>query len=350
MFLRPWIAHAVPFWRLNLLAWLAFGAVTLLVRWVFQQDFGKALGFTLFSESAAFGVSLLLRPFYRKFGLSFQLRTAVLIALFSLLAAVTLAGLSHLFASLTGWHNPHFTPLENAVLRLLLMWTVFMGWSFAYFWLKTEVTLRSASHLAREAVREAYRMELRMLRAQLDPHFLFNSLNGIAAEIHPHPDAATDMVRKLSDYLRYSLDHRKRTTSPLADEINAMKAYLDIEKARFGDRLAVAVDTSEEARWRNVPSFLLQPLVENAVKHGLSNSSVPMELAIAAKADGDTLLIDVSNTGNLGNVDSAREGLGLDTLHRRLELHYPHRHRFELKADGSHVLAHLELRGGPCSA
>lgn len=348
--LRPWIAHAVPFWRLNLLAWLAFGFVTFFVRWIFQQDLARALVFTLLSESAAFGASLLLRPFYRKLGLSFQLRTAVLIAVFSLLAAVALAALSHLFASVTGWNNPHFTPLEDTILRLLLMWTVFMGWSFAYFWLKTELTLRSEAHLAREAVREAYRMELRMLRAQLDPHFLFNSLNGIASEIHPHPDAAAEMVRELSDYLRYSLDHRKRATSPLADELNAMKSYLDIEKARFGDRLSIAVDASEEARWRNVPSFLLQPLVENAVKHGLSNSLAPLQLAIVAKTVGDTLFIDVTNTGNLDLTDSAREGLGLDTLQRRLELHYPHRHLFELKSEGSTVIAHLELRGGPCCA
>jgi len=350
MLLRPWIAQALSFWRLNLLAWLVFGLIMFCVRWIFQQDLARALGFTIFSESAAFGASLLLRPLYRRLGFTFQLRTAVQIAVFSFLAAVTLAVFSHLFATLTGWHNPHFTPLENAFLRILLMWTVFMGWSFGYFWLRAELALRSETRLAREAVREAHRMELRMLRAQLDPHFLFNSLNGIAAEIHPHPDAATEMVRELSDYLRYSLDHRKRTTSPLSDELHAMKAYLDIEKARFGDRLSVTIDASEEARWRTVPCFLLQPLVENAIKHGLANSTAPLELSIMAKTSGDKLLVEVANTGHLADGETDREGLGLDTLHRRLELHYPHRHVFQLKNAGPRVLAHLEIQGGPCSA
>lgn len=349
MLLHPWIAQAISFWRLNLLAWLVFGLMMFCARWIFQQDLARALGFTIFSESAAFGVSLLLRPLYHRLGFAFQLRTAVQIAVFSLLAAVVLAVLCHLFANLTGWHNPHFTPLENAILRILLMWTVFMGWSFGYFWLRSEVALRSETRLAREAAREAQRMELRMLRAQLDPHFLFNSLNGIAAEIHPHPDAATEMVRELSDYLRYSLDHRKRTTSPLSDELQAMKAYLDIEKARFRDRLSVRIDASEEARWRNVPCFLLQPLVENAIKHGLTNSLAPLDLSITAKTSGDKLLVEVSNTGHLADGETGREGLGLDTLRRRLELHYPHRHVFQLKNAGSHVLACLELQGGPCS-
>ncbi len=125
---------------------------------------------------------------------------------------------------------PHFTPLESVALRTLLMWTIFLGWSFGYFWLKAERDLRSETLLAEEAVREAHQMELQMLRAQLDPHFLFNSLNGIATEIHPHPDSATEMVRELSDYLRYSLDHRKRAISPLSDELDAMNAYLEIER------------------------------------------------------------------------------------------------------------------------
>ncbi len=348
--LHPWIVKVLSFWRLNLLVWLALAAVFFFVRWILHQDLVHALFFTVAGESFAFLLTLFLHSVYRRVGLAFDLRAAVLIAALSLLASVMLAGFSHALTLFTGWHNPHFTPLENAVLRMLLMWAIFMGWSFGYFWLRAETALRSETLLAEEAVREAHRMELQMLRAQLDPHFLFNSLNGIAAEIPAHPESATEMVRELSDYLRYSLDHRKRAVGPLSDELDAMRAYLEIEKARFGERLSVRIEATAEARCRKVPSFLLQPLVENAIKHGLSISRHPMELAISAGVQGDQLTIGVANTGILPVPDPSKDGIGLDTLRRRLDLNYPKRHEFTLAADNGRVQAKLQLRGEPCFA
>lgn len=340
----------MSFWRLNLLAWFTLAAAFLFVRWILHQDLMRSLFFTMAGESSAFLLTLVLRSFYRRVGLSFDLRTAILIASLSLLASVMLAGIAHALTVLTGWYSPHFTPLEDAVLRVLLMWAVFLGWSFGYFWLRAETALRSETLLAEEAVREAHRMELQMLRAQLDPHFLFNSLNGIAAEIPSHPDSATEMVRELSDYLRYSLDHRKRAVGPLSDELDAMSAYLEIEKARFGERLSVRMEATAEARCRNVPSFILQPLVENAVKHGLSHSRHPVELAISAGVQHDLLTIEVANTGTFPEPDLSKDGLGLDTLRRRLDLNYPRRHEFTLASDKGQVRAKLLLRGEPCFA
>ena len=141
--LPPWILKAVSFWRLNLSAWFALAAVFLFVRWILHQDLIHALFFTVAGESAAFLLTLVLRSFYRRAGLTFDLRTAVLIASLSLLASVMLAGIAHTLTVLTGWYNPHFTPLEDAVLRVLLMWAIFLGWSFGYFWLKAETALRS---------------------------------------------------------------------------------------------------------------------------------------------------------------------------------------------------------------
>jgi len=348
--LHPWILRAISFWRLNLLVWLTLAAVFFFVRWILHQDLVHAFILTVAGESAAFLLTLVLRSVYRRNGLAFDLRTAVIIASLSLLASASLAGAAHLLTHLTGWYNPHFTPLEDSVLRMLLMWTVFLGWSFGYFWLKAEDALRSETLLAKEAVSEAHRMELRMLRAQLDPHFLFNSLNGIATQIRSHPDSATEMVRELSDYLRYSLDHRKRAVGPLSDELDAMKAYLEIEKARFGERLSVRIDASAEARCRDVPSFLLQPLVENAIKHGLSSSRQPMELILSASVQDDLLDIEIANTGSLPSADSTKDGVGLDTLRRRLDLNYPRRHKFVLVADHGRVRANLLLRGKPCFA
>ena len=342
------MGQGIQFWHLNLLLWLAFGATVFVVRFIFHGDAMRALVFTFFSELLAFGISLLLRPIYRK--LDFEIRTAFLIAIFSLFSSVVLACLTHIFAELTGWHNPRFTHFENFLLRVLLMWIVFLGWSFGYFWLKTGAALKNEMLIAEEAVQEAHRMELQMLRAQLDPHFLFNSLNGIVAEIPQHPDTAAEMLRELSDYLRYSLDHRKRAISPLSDELDAMKSYLAIEKTRFGDRLELNYDISEAARWCQVPSFLLQPLVENAIKHGLHASNQPMKLEITANVKNGDLEIVVANTGHLDPGINKREGVGLDTLHRRLDLHFPWRHSFQMTEDQGWVRAVLQLKGDPCFA
>ncbi len=342
------MGQGIQFWHLNLLLWLAFGAAVFVVRFIFHGDVLRALVFTAFSEMIAFGVSLLMRPVYRK--LEFELRTAFLVAIFSFIASVILACLTHLFAEITGWHNPRFTPFENFLLRILLMWMVFLGWSFGYFWLKTGAALKNEMLIAEEAVQEAHRMELQMLRAQLDPHFLFNSLNGIVAEIPQHPATAAEMLRELSDYLRYSLDHRKRAISPLSDELDAMKSYLAIEKTRFGDRLELSYDISDAARWRQVPSFLLQPLVENAIKHGLHATNLPMKLEISASIKDGDLEVVVANTGHLEASTNQREGLGLDTLQRRLDLHFPWRHSFIMSEDKGWVRAILHLKGDPCFA
>jgi two-component system LytT family sensor kinase len=340
----------LSFAKVNLLAWVLFGAVAIYVRWLLQDDLVRAVGFTLVVESAAFLLSLVLLVIYERCGVSFQLRTAILVAGLSLLASLILASLAHLFADLADWHNPLFTQMENAMLRAILMWIVFLCWSFAYFWLRTEAALKTETRIAEEAVQDSHRIELQMLRAQLDPHFLFNSLNGIAAEISPHPEIAREMVRKLSLYLRYSLDHRKRSISPLSDELHAMECYLDIEQARFGDRLSVTIHASEEARWWNVPSFLLQPLVENAIKHGLHESRRRLDLGIQADVIAGALELVVTNSGQLRRPGNGGISLGLDTLSRRLDLHYPGRHRFELTGDGDRVRAFLQLQGEPCSA
>jgi two-component system LytT family sensor kinase len=191
---------------------------------------------------------------------------------------------------------------------------------------------------------------LQMLRAQLDPHFLFNSLNGIAAEIRPHPEVAVEMVGELSDYLRYSLDHRKQPIARLSTELGAMESYLRIERARFGDRLHFHVGASEPARRRLVPSFLLQPLVENAVKYGLDRSAAGLDIALHARVEGNLLAITVANSGTMAPAELSHPGLGLETLRRRLELHYPQRHAFTLEEHDGRVIATLQLWDPLCSA
>ena len=127
----------------------------------------------------------------------------------------------------------------------------------------------------------------------------------------------------------------------------AMRSFLKIEQSRFADRLKVTIQATADAVSAIVPSFLLQPLVENAVKHGHSPESLPLEITIHVALSGDTLEILVSNSGHLQ--PSPQAGVGHSTLLRRLQPHYPNRHQFNLTAKGGIIQAQLILQGTPCS-
>ncbi|CAN5575687.1 sensor histidine kinase [soil metagenome] len=348
--LKSWLTTASSFWQVNMLGWILFSVVAVGIRTFAQNDLWKAFCFTLFQTPIAIGLSAGLYFIYRRPRLSgsFRVRTAAWVIGLSLLAAILESAAAIWLVTVTGWTNPPWTPHDEWLLRIIFLWLVYMGWSLAFFWAKAELSTQLETQRAEHALGEAQRMELQLLRLQLDPHFLFNSLNGIAAEIAPHPAAATNMVRELAEYLRYSLDQRHRALVPLAVEIDAMTAYLRIEQARFGEQLMVELEVDERARREMVPSFLLQPLVENAVKHGLQTSRPPWKILIRASKPGTVLQLEVCNSGKIQSSSGSR--VGLETLHRRLDLYYPDRHEFSLLEKDGLVRSGILLEGEPCFA
>ena len=350
-FLRGWIPASSRFWRLQLTFWGLVGFLGLTTRASLGEPLLQALVFTVVVVSVCVFISLLLRRIYLLRDREFDIGSAAILITASLAASIAQTALLVGFAHLVGWHNTLSDFFVNVVLRVVFMWVAFMAWSLGYFWIWSEADRSLESDLREQAQREAQRMELLMLRAQLDPHFLFNSLNAIAAEIPSHPDAATEMVNELSDYLRYSLDHRKDPFVPLSAEVRAMEAYLHIQRARFGERLHFSIDLAPDAAPRPVPCFLLQPLVENAVKHGLDRrGSGVLAISLSARRSHQTLEIRVRNSGSIKPHDPSRTGVGLETLRRRLEIHYPGRHTFRFHEKDGEVVAELDLEGEPCSA
>lgn len=348
---RGFFVHGWAFWQLNFFFWGLYGMLSFGIRIALGQPLWRAAVFTMVLEGTCLLLSLFLRLFYRGANRVFGLLPAVLLILLSFVAAAVQGVVGFVFTLWSGWHNPMFDFFASTTLRLLVMWATFMSWSLGYYWLWADTERSRESDRREEAQREALRMELQMLRAQLDPHFLFNSLNAIAAEIPSHPDAATEMVNELSDYLRYSLDHRKDPFVPLSAEVRSMEAYLRIQRARFGGRLRFTIDIAPDAAVCEIPCFILQPLVENAVKHGLDRlGEDELGISLSARRIGKSLGIRVRNTGTIRPADPARTGVGLETLRRRLEIHYPARHAFSLIEAGGEVVAELELKGEPCSA
>jgi len=160
--------------------------------------------------------------------------------------------------------------------------------------------------------------ELNMLRSQIRPHFLFNSLNSISALTMTNPEKAQEMVIKLSEFMRYSLNLPDTMISTLEKELYHVELYLDIEKVRFGDRLAFEKKITEGTLEWNVPVMLLQPLIENSVKYGVYESSETTLIRLEAKLDDGVLVITIGNTYDPEAKVRKGTGTGLKNIRARL--------------------------------
>jgi hypothetical protein len=177
--------------------------------------------------------------------------------------------------------------------------------------------------------------QLRALRSQLNPHFLFNTLHSIAELVHEDPDLAEQLILRLGELLRKVLASSGRQEVTLAEELEFIKAYLDIEQMRLGDRLRVEWDVAQDVLGIKVPSLVLQPLVENAVQHGIASSSRPGELHIRARRENGFLHLQVRDTGPglQPPSEATNAGIGLSNTEARLRTVFGERHRFELIND-----------------
>lgn len=220
-----------------------------------------------------------------------------------------------LFNDLFKWYPqgvPEYGVLLNTSLFNNLVTFVFLsGLAHAVFY---QHTMRT---------REAQFADARMaaLTSQLQPHFLFNALNTIAAHVHQRPEVAERMIVDLSALLRYSVDRDHAALVALDDEIEIAEAYLAIQRNRFADRLQIAVEVDPAARDAAVPPFLLQPLLENAVQHGLAPQEGASALVIAARRDGDEVVVTVGDDG-VGVGEEGSVGVGLSNVRARLDQVY----------------------------
>ncbi|MDD2237666.1 MAG: histidine kinase [Kiritimatiellae bacterium] len=180
-----------------------------------------------------------------------------------------------------------------------------------------------AKMLAREA-------ELRMLRFQMNPHFLFNALNSLIAEIPCDPKLSLRIAMKLSAYLRYTLTSRELVS--VHEEIQAVRQYLDLEEIRFEEQLQVEFSLPEKMPELLVPMFCIQPLVENAIKYGMQTSPAPLRLHINVEQRGEGVSIEVSNTGTWSERTGKSTGLGLNNVRERLRIYYAGKSSFTTHA------------------
>jgi len=234
--------------------------------------------------------------------------------------------------------------------RLREVAPLLLGLGFALFLLTAALNyLLMALGASQAAVRRALQFEiasreaeLRALRAQIHPHFLFNSLNSITALIAARPEEARRLCVKLGDFLRHSLTLGTRDAIPLDQELALAEQLLSIERVRFGERLSHAILADDEARACVVPPLLLQPLVENAVTHGIAQMVEGGEVRIEAERRGGELRVAITNPRDAEAPPRRGTGIGLENVRRRLSA--LHGDDGQLRAQATDDSFRVELR------
>lgn len=174
-----------------------------------------------------------------------------------------------------------------------------------------------------EKERQLTKAEMNNLQQQFQPHFLFNSLNSINALVKSQPEKAREMLLNLSDFLRLTIQKGKEEFNSVADEINYLNLYMSIEKVRFGDRLTVTMNDQENCNDKQLPSLILQPLVENAIKYGLNSQTGDIIIELSISTEKNMLHISISNPYDKNAVNAGKgTGFGLKSIDRKLKYLY----------------------------
>lgn len=292
------------------------------------QAIPKRFLFAVFGAAMCYVIYRGLRPLRRA---PFIRQATVGAALAFVIACIQASGNAVLF-SRGGGHDW----LANFLYSAMYWFWFFLSWTTAYLALSYSLTVQEQERRAAELAVQAQEAQVRALRYQINPHFLFNTLNAIAALARDAPDKAEEMVIQLSEFFRRSLAVNPMEDVTLSEETDLQRLYLEIERTRFPERLRFDVALEGAVAEARVPALLLQPLVENAVKHGVARSEAATCIRIRARLDGPVVEIVVENDAQASGGPAKGESVGLRNVRDRL------RSRFGDEAG----LATEELPGG----
>ena len=321
------------FWPLQVIGW--FGYFTLYCLAALGEE--KSWHYAYFAgivASCGFVVTSLLRLGYRRI---WQLPAPRMSACAAAMLVIAASVMGRIYAEMVfihcdDCHRP--TSILGYMWYLVSMLYLMLAWSGLYFGIKFSRQLREQREAALKAQAMAHEAQLKMLRYQLNPHFLFNTLNAISTLILDNRrDTANGMVGSLSAFLRYSLDSDPVQRVTLAQEIDATNLYLGIEQLRFGERLRVRLSVTPEARTALVPSLILQPLIENAVKYAVSKREEGGTIEIEARCVSGYLNIVLRDDGpgcENFNERQSGHGVGLRNTQERLHVLYGEEQTFSI--------------------
>jgi hypothetical protein len=356
------VSHNALFWSLQTGGWILFGLMTLGYELSGESPHDAVIGDAIV-VATGIGLTSAFRLLYRWYrrrrvspvimiGSGIALAIAGPFVWFSLQVLVSRTLNGGLFPQ---WHPYLYWSSFNADMGLYTM-LILLTWSLLYFgingWIRLELERRRADRA--DALSQA--AQLRALQSQLEPHFLFNTLNGISSlVVEGRSDAAAAMIARLSDFLRLTLKVAGTPQIRLADELVFVRQYLDIEQLRFGDRLGFGIEVTPQAMEAMVPAMLLQPLVENSVRHGILPRAIGGKVVVSGRTESvraapDTLILRVDDDGpGMQKSVSPSSGVGLSNTATRLSVLYGCAAQFAIgrsSLGGVGVTIRLPLRTG----
>ena len=272
--------------------------------------------------------------------LSQHLLAAVAVILIWLFSAMLYSEILVIVTKSAAWRQMfnRALPLLSAVSTLFY----FLSISFNYLVLAME-KIRNAEKEALENRLAASSAELRALQSTIHPHFLFNSLTALTSLIHVEPGKAEEACRKLSDFLRYSIKYGQRGFVTLAEEMDRVADYLSIEQIRLGERLKIKMQIAPEAQKLLIPPLILLPLVENSIKHGVSQQILGGELSLKITRENEYVNVVIKNPLSDNGAANYGEGLGLSTLRKKLDSVYGPKYHLEIEKSKETFTAKLWL-------
>jgi two-component system LytT family sensor kinase len=298
--------------------WVSCGILAVPIQWMCRRLHDGARGWVFYALALLLGaiIAVALQPVVAHV-------VIVVLAMLNLCLPCTDAAalpVRHLFG----------LAIRSAGINLAVYAGFVLAWHAAIYY--REARDRQLKALELESL--VHQAQLQALRSQLNPHFLFNALHSIAELVHENPKLAEKLIVRLGELLRQVLQSSTLQEVPLAEELDFIRGYVDIEQMRLGDRLCVEWDVPGELLAARVPSLILQPLVENAIQHGIAPMSKPGVLTIRARREEQSLLLEVRDTGpGMAQGADRLRGIGLSNTSARLQRLYGDRQKLELLGD-----------------
>ncbi|QQS38004.1 MAG: histidine kinase [Ignavibacteriales bacterium] len=338
----------VKYWILFSIGWLVLGVYFILSSYVYYANSSTAFNWEshLVNRMPPYFIWALITPFIYKIVTDYQSKKkklsqqifyytvlGLLVSVFHRLISVSIS--YTLIKVIESTTDDYFTVMmQSKFVIFSYLFDSFFTYGFLltlffsinYYKRHNENKIKTA-----ELENRLSQVELKALRMQLQPHFLFNTLNSISTLIHKNPDAADLMITKLSELLRFTLDSSGKQTILLSEEIEFLKTYLDIQKIRYGERIITEFNIPEKVLHIEVPALILQPTIENTIIHSVEKRNQPTCLNISAELQNGSLNLVVKDNGP-GLRENHTEGIGIENTRVRLEQLYKYKSSFRLES------------------
>lgn len=317
------------------LGWLGYGFLRLFNGWLHDQSY-EYWKPSAIAMATGFIITLIFRPLLKSVrarSVPAVIFTVIIVSVFFALIFSAIETIGHVQTYERGWNPTVLELFGNAMINVYVL----VSWATLYLIINYSLMIQNEREKALAATSMAHQAQLKMLRYQLNPHFLFNTLNAISSLVlTKRYERANSMLEKLSGFLRYSLVNQPTQKTTFEQELHALKLYLEIERVRFQKRLKVDFKIEKDAKSALMPSLLLQPLIENAIKYAIAPSEKGGKISVSGKCQGDQLFLKVRDSGpGLGNIkdqdESQSSGVGIANIKARLEHLYGAQQSFTLE-------------------